>query len=91
MTAELKIDLPPEIAHKIPQNALTLDDDGRLGVRLADDGKALFVPTRIIAEETDGVWVAGLPETASVIVVGQEFVQDGRAIVAQPFDRTLSQ
>ncbi len=91
MTAELKIGLPPEIAHKIPQNALTLDDDGRLGVRLADDGKALFVPTRIIAEETDGVWVAGLPETASVIVVGQEFVRDGRAIVAQPFDRTLSQ
>ncbi|MDH3668235.1 MAG: efflux RND transporter periplasmic adaptor subunit [Paracoccaceae bacterium] len=91
MTAELEIGLPPEIAHKIPQNALTLDDDGRLGVRLANDGEAQFVPIRIIGEETDGVWVAGLPETATVIVVGQEFVRNGRAIIAAPLDRTLSQ
>ena len=89
MTAELRIDLPPEWAHNIPQTALTLDDAGRLGVRLAVEGKARFVEIRIIRDEIDGVWVTGLPERASVIVVGQEFVRDGRAIAPTILDRAV--
>jgi multidrug efflux system membrane fusion protein len=91
MTAELRIGLPAEVAHKIPQNALTLDDDGRLGVRLAVDGTARFVETQIISDAIDGVWVTGLPDTADVIVVGQEFVRDGRAILPTPVDQAPSQ
>jgi len=86
MTAELRIDLPAEIAHLIPQTALTLDDSGRLGVRIAVDGKARFVETRIVRDQVDGVWVTGLPESASVIVVGQEFVRDGRAVLPTVID-----
>ncbi len=87
MTAELRIDLPAEVAHLIPQTALTLDDAGRLGVRLAAEGKARFVEIRIIRDEIDGVWVTGLPDRASVIVVGQEFVRDGRSIAPTVLDR----
>jgi multidrug efflux system membrane fusion protein len=90
MTAELRIDLPAEVAHKIPQTALTLDDAGRLGVRLAVDGKARFVEIRRIRDEIDGVWVTGLPERVSVIVVGQEFVRDGRSIAPTVVDRAAS-
>jgi multidrug efflux system membrane fusion protein len=89
MTAELQIELPSRVATRIPQSALTLDDDGRLGVRLAEDGVARFYPVRIVREEVDGVWVSGLPDVASVIVVGQEFVRDGRAIQASPVDRSM--
>ncbi|MCH8951880.1 MAG: efflux RND transporter periplasmic adaptor subunit [Proteobacteria bacterium] len=91
MTAELRIDLPAEVAHLIRQSALTLDDAGRLGVRLAVEGKARFVEIRIIRDEIDGVWVTGLPDRASVIVVGQEFVRDGRAIAPTILDRAASQ
>ncbi len=91
MTAELQIDLPAEVAHLIPQSALTLDDDGRLGVRVAVDGLARFVPVRIIRDVTDGVWVAGLPDSADIIVVGQEFVRDGRGVAPTPVDRTALQ
>ncbi|MGR3717263.1 MAG: efflux RND transporter periplasmic adaptor subunit [Thermohalobaculum sp.] len=90
MTAELRIDLPAEVAHLIPQTALTLDDAGRLGVRLAIGGTARFVEIRIIRDEIDGIWVTGLPETASVIVVGQEFVRDGRSIAPTVVDRPAS-
>ncbi len=90
MTAELRIDLPAEVAHLIPQTALTLDDAGRLGVRLAVEGKARFVEIRIIRDEIDGVWVTGLPERAAVIVVGQEFVRDGRSIAPTILDRAAS-
>jgi multidrug efflux system membrane fusion protein len=86
MTAELRIDLPAQIAHRLPQSALTLDDDGRIGVRVAESGVARFYPITIIREEVDGVWVGGLPDSASVIVVGQEFVRDGRAVAPAPAD-----
>ena len=91
MTAELQIELPAQVASRIPQTALTLDDDGRIGVRVAEDGVARFYPIRIVRESVDGVWVAGLPESAAVIVVGQEFVRDGRAISASPADQSMLQ
>lgn len=90
MTAELRIDLPAEIAHLIPQTALTLDDSGRLGVRIALDGMARFFETRIVRDQIDGVWVTGLPQSASVIVVGQEFVRDGRAVLPTAIEMTAS-
>ncbi|MEM8698636.1 MAG: efflux RND transporter periplasmic adaptor subunit [Pseudomonadota bacterium] len=87
MTAELLIDLPPVTAHLLPQSALTLDDNGRMGVRLAEAGQARFIPVTPIRDTVEGIWVSGLPETARVIVVGQEFVRDGRAIMPVPIKR----
>ena len=84
MTAEIAIDLPPVRASRVPHSALTLDDAGRLGVRLAEAGTARFRPVEIVREDRTGVWVAGLPDRAEVIVVGQEFVRDGRAVEAVP-------
>ena len=91
MTAELSIDLPAEVAHRIPQTALTLDDNGRLGARLAVDGQARFVEVRIIADAIDGTWVTGLPQSASVIVVGQEFVRDGRSVLPTVIEQAATQ
>ena len=84
MTAELLIDLPAETGHFLPQSALTLNDDGRLGVRIDQDGIARFVPVTVLRDETEGFWVAGLPDVAQVIVVGQEFVTDGRRVIGSP-------
>ncbi len=80
MTAEIMVPLTGENAHLLPQAALTLDDEGRLGVRVALDGRARFMPIEILRDEPVGVWVLGLPERADVIVVGQEYVSDGRTI-----------
>ena len=87
MTAELRVELPAETAHFLPQAALTLDGDGRLGVRVAEGDRARFLPVTVVREEVDGVWVAGLPEVAQVIVVGQEFVRDGGRIAPTPYVR----
>ena len=79
-TAEIAIQSDGEIAHLLPQSALTLDDSGALGVRLVEDGLAAFTPVKAVRDATDGIWVTGLNETAEVIVVGQEFVTDGVAL-----------
>lgn len=82
MTAELLIALPPQTAHLVPQSALTLDDDGRLGVRTAEQGSVRFHPVALIRDAPEGVWVSGLPAQVDIIVVGQEFVRAGRRVAA---------
>ena len=84
MTAELTIPLPAETAHLVPQSALTLDDDGRLGVRVSEQGIARFYPVTVLRDAPEGVWVSGLAERADIIVVGQEFVRGGRRVAATP-------
>lgn len=79
-TAEIFIAYAGARGHLLPQSALTLDDEGRLGVRIVIDGRARFNPVTILRDTLDGVWLAGLPERAEVIVVGQEYVVDGRRV-----------
>lgn len=80
-TAEMMIASDGRDAHLLPGSALTLDDGGRLGLRVVDaDATARFVPVTVLRDTTDGVWVTGLPDRADVIVVGQEYVVDGTPV-----------
>ncbi|MCP3970510.1 MAG: efflux RND transporter periplasmic adaptor subunit [Rhodobacteraceae bacterium] len=77
-TAEIVIEADGLPGHLIPQSALTLDDDGALGVRIVDDQqRAGFLPVAVLRDTLDGIYVSGLGETANIIVVGQEYVTDG--------------
>ncbi len=76
-TVEIAVAAEGEPAHLLPASALTLNDDGLLGVRIAEDGLARFVPVSLLRDSVEGVWLSGLPEQAEVIVVGQEYVTDG--------------
>ena len=79
-TAEIAIQSDGATAHLLPQSSLTLDDDGRLGVRIVEDSVATFAPVDVIRDSVDGIWITGLDENVEVIVVGQEFVTDGVAV-----------
>lgn len=89
-TASIQIAAEGAKAHLLPQSALTLNNDGQLGVRTVGSGNIVnFLPIRLLRDSADGVWVGGLPETADVIVVGQEFVTAGVAV--EPTYRDASQ
>lgn len=77
-TAEMLISSAGRDAHLLPSSALTLNDAGDLGVRVvADDDTALFQPVTVLRDAAEGVYLAGLPDSVRVIVVGQEYVSDG--------------
>lgn len=77
-SAEIEIRAAATRGHLLPGSALTLDDDGALGVRVVDpDSRAQFVPVTMLRDTDRGMWLGGLPESADVIVVGQEFVREG--------------
>jgi len=79
-TADIYIGLAGIKGHLLPQSSLTLNGDGLLGVRIADGDTAKFVEINVIRDAVDGIWVTGLPASADVIVVGQEYVTDGSPI-----------
>lgn len=81
MTAELMIPAETIFAHKISPSLLTLDDEGNLGIKIVNDlGKVEFHQADIAMSSSEGVWIAGLPHSASIITVGQGFVNAGALV-----------
>ena len=84
-TAELHIPAEVVKAHRISPSVLTLDDAGNIGLKIVNDaGQVEFVVADIALSSSDGVWVAGLPDTATIITVGQGFVTSGSPVDAIP-------
>ena len=51
------------------------------GVMVVDDkDRARFISIDLVASADDGVLVTGLPETVTIISVGQNYVTDGQAV-----------
>ena len=81
VTTEILLPVSEVMAQKISPALFALDDAGVIGVRTVNAvGRVEFNPVRIIREEGDGVWVAGLPEMTTLITVGQELVVPGELV-----------
>ncbi|TCT05415.1 multidrug efflux system membrane fusion protein [Tepidamorphus gemmatus] len=81
VTAELFIDTETALAHRFSPAILALDDSGVIGVRTIVDGnKVAFVPVHILGSEDGKVWVSGLPDSVTIITVGQNYVSDGETV-----------
>jgi len=84
-TAELRVPAERVLAHRISPSLLTLDDAGNIGVKIInDDGEVEFVVADVALSSNEGVWVAGLPDLATIITVGQGFVVPGTMVNAVP-------
>lgn len=81
MSATARIPTETVQAQFVSPAIFNLDTEGRLGVKTVDaQDKVVFHPVDIIRATNDGVWVAGLPESARVITVGQGFVRAGETV-----------
>jgi multidrug efflux system membrane fusion protein len=84
-TAELFIPAETVYAHRVSPSLLTLDDAGNVGIKIINsDGAVEFVVADIALATSSGVWLAGLPETATIITVGQGFVTSGAVVNTVP-------
>mgnify|MGYP001812083559 CR=1 FL=1 len=84
-TAVLQIPAETVLAHRVSPSLLTLDDAGNVGVKIInDDGQVEFVVADIALSTSNGVWLAGLPESATIITVGQGYVTPGAVVAAVP-------
>ena len=86
ITAEIHITGAETRAHLIPPSALTLNDEGTMGVKtLGQNNVVQFAPVVVVGENSSldpGMWVLGLPEQSVVITLGQEIVFPGQTVNA---------
>jgi len=84
-TAELQVPAERVLAHRISPSLLTLDDAGNVGVKIVnEDGEVEFVVADVALSTNEGVWIAGLPDLATIITVGQGFVVPGTTVDTVP-------
>lgn len=84
-TAELFIPAEVVNAHHVSPSLLTLDDAGNVGIKIINEsGVVEFIAADIALSSSDGVWIAGLPDTATIITVGQGFVTSGSFVESIP-------
>lgn len=83
VTCEMAVELGPVEASSVPRSALVFSDEGVLGVRVSDaDSMVHFLPVGIVDDGSDHLWVSGLEGSHDVIIVGQDFVEDGDLVEA---------
>jgi multidrug efflux system membrane fusion protein len=81
LTTTARIQLGEVYAHKVSPALFTLNDAGEFGVRTIGENNVVeFFSIVIIEDTTEGVWITGLPDTAHLITVGQEFVLTGQTV-----------
>jgi multidrug efflux system membrane fusion protein len=85
MTATARVEIRPQIAFRVSPSWLTLSDDGRIGLRIADEeDRVRFVEVAVVAQTNDGFWVTGPQPGMRAITVGHEYVLTGAKVDPQP-------
>lgn len=78
VTASLSVPAAEVSATRVPRSLLTLNDRGELGVRLVrEDNTVAFARIEVIDEGQEGAWVTGLPDTATLVSIGQDYLGEG--------------
>jgi len=81
LTAKLRIPVAKRKAHKISPSVLSLNEEGKIGVKIVNDQDVVeFKTITILSDKSDFMWIDGLPDQVRLITVGQEFVQDGQSV-----------
>lgn len=84
ISARVRIPTGETKAHFVSPAILSLNTDGTLGVKTVDaDKKVVFNKIAIVRAQTEGIWIAGLPDQARIITIGQGFVNHGETVNPQ--------
>ncbi|MGQ7843148.1 efflux RND transporter periplasmic adaptor subunit [Granulosicoccus sp. 3-233] len=81
ISATLTIPVEQIEAAFITPSALSLGDDGELGIKAVDaDNRVYFLPIELVSTSLDGAWVSGIPAQTRIITLGQGFVALGEEV-----------
>ena len=85
VSAEVRIPTGTEVAHLLSPAIMSLSAEGVLGIKtLGEDDTVVFNEVEIVRAESKGIWVTGLPDSATILTVGQGFVSAGEKVTPRP-------
>ena len=83
LTANVKLPLGERAAYKVPSSALSLSDEGVLGIKIAGSTNHVeFQPVEVVDYDNDGVWVVmdNIEKPINLITLGHLFVKPGELL-----------
>lgn len=81
LTAQVRLEVGSQKAYRVSPAILTLSDEGVVGLKTVDDtNTVVFHSVKLLDDTPEGIWVSGLPDTARIIVRGQEYVSAGQSV-----------
>lgn len=81
VSATLDLRVGQATASLVPSGIMTLDEDGRMGVRYVDaSDRVRFAAITQVDETEEGLWVTGLPVRTRLIIEGQDYVSVGTQV-----------
>lgn len=84
ITAKITIPVQEVKVHKLSASLLSLDDQGRLGIKAVDEQQVVFHAAKLVHSDNQYVWLQDLPPILQVISIGVGFVRAGdRVTVGQ--------
>ena len=90
LSSEVKINLSKEDAYFIPSSLISLDDQGKIGIKVVQEKKVLFLTIDIISDTGNGYWVNSNSknnlEDYMLITQGHEYVIEGENVVIKNSD-----
>lgn len=82
LSARMSIPTDEVKAQLVNSSLFILADSGEIGLKTLDDeNRVQFTVVDLIADHGSGVWVSGLPETATLITLGQQYVAEGEEVL----------
>ena len=85
ISAEISIPVETLKAHRVSPAILALDDEGALGVKSVNTSNTVtFHKIEVVKTESNGAWVTGLPDSVTLITMGQGFVNPGEQVDPVP-------
>ncbi len=84
-SVQAKLYLETTVANKIPHQALTLNEQGKIGVKLLTrENIVQFYPVSMLRSESSFAWIKGLPKKKTQLIInGQEYVTDGQKVFSK--------
>ncbi len=90
LSSEVRINLSNEDAYFIPSSLISLDDQGKIGIKVVQEKKVLFLTIDIISDTGNGYWVNSNSknnlEDYMLITQGHEYVIEGEKVVIKNSD-----
>ena len=77
----MHIKLKDRRAFFIPSSVVTLDNEGKIGIKTVDKNIVKFEPIKILSDTGKGYWIdASQNENLNLIVMGQEYILENEVI-----------
>ncbi len=81
ISGEMHIKLKDRRAFFIPSSVVTLDNEGKIGIKTVDKNIVKFEPIKILSDTGKGYWIdASQNENLNLIVMGQEYILENEVI-----------